>query len=120
MTLNPGDLRFKHGSAVVAAINGNTLGLCKTCRVRTVPSGGAYAMNMPVNRRGDRLAERVLQQLTAIYDEIQANPTRKGRVVINMSWGIQVSQMPRPFFTNWRRFRSLINPSLPLFRRRDY
>ncbi|KAK2030564.1 pectin lyase-like protein [Colletotrichum zoysiae] len=103
MALNPADLRFKHGSAVVAAINGNTLGLCKTCRVRTVPSGGAYAMNMPVNRRGDRLAERVLQQLTAIYDEIQANPTRKGRVVINMSWGIQVSQMPRPFFTTWIR-----------------
>ncbi|KAF9872609.1 putative glucan 1, 3-beta-glucosidase [Colletotrichum karsti] len=101
MTLNPADPRFKHGSAVVASINGNVLGLCKTCRVRTVPAGGAYAMNMPVNRRGDRLAERVLQQLTAVYDEIMANPTRKGRAVINMSWGIQVGQMPRPFFTTW-------------------
>jgi hypothetical protein len=105
MTLNPGDARFGHGSAVIAAVNGLTLGLCKTCNVRLVPSGGAFAMNMPANRFGDRLAERVLQQLSAIYDEIQANPGRIGRAVINMSWGIQVRKMPRAFFSTWCRLQ---------------
>lgn len=76
------DIRFQHGSRVMAMIGGAKLGICPKCQVRYVD---VYSWkNGDAGELFADRGERLLAQLVAALDEIVSN-NLQSRAVINIS-----------------------------------
>lgn len=79
-----------HGSSVLASAVGQKIGVAPRANVIPVALGGVF--------QNDQAVERIIHALLLIYDYI-SNNNLKGKVVINMSWGVSVKRMQaiKPF-----------------------